>query len=239
MGYIDKIFGGLLNGNPSRLRLYAENKSFADMIPADALVLDAGAGDAPYKHLLTHTRYESADFEMVDKPYAKSTYVCDLKSIPVEDGRYEYIFFNQVMEHLPQPHLVLKELFRVLKPGGKLIYTAPLFYEEHEQPYDFYRYTQFGIKFLFNDAGFSFERLDWMDGYYATIGYQLNGMSRYLPSRPRRIVDGTLGVLLSPLFILLRLQLAGLSILFHWLEMKNKITTRGYPINYIAILSRP
>jgi SAM-dependent methyltransferase len=239
MGVTDKIFGSLMDRNSSRLRLYAENKSFAETIPSNALVLDAGAGEAPYKHLLQHANYESADFELVDKPYAKSTYVCDLKSIPVEDARYDYIFFNQVMEHLPQPHLVLKELFRVLKPGGKLIYTAPLFYEEHEQPYDFYRYTQFGVKFLFNEAGFSFQRLDWMDGYYATVGYQLNTISRYLPARPGQIASGGLGLLLAPVFMVLRLQLAALSILFHWLEMKNKITTHGYPKNYVAILSRP
>jgi SAM-dependent methyltransferase len=239
MGVTNKIFGSLMDRNSSRLRLYAENKSFAETIPSNALVLDAGSGEAPYKHLLQHANYESADFELVDKPYAKSTYVCDLKSIPVEDARYDYIFFNQVMEHLPQPHLVLKELFRVLKPGGKLIYTAPLFYEEHEQPYDFYRYTQFGVKFLFNEAGFSFQRLDWMDGYYATVGYQLNTISRYLPARPGHIASGGLGLLLAPAFMLLRLQLAALSILFHWLEMKNKITTHGYPKNYVAILSRP
>ena len=239
MGVTNKIFGSLMDRNSSRLRLYAENKSFAETIPSNALVLDAGSGHAPYKHLLQHTNYESADFELVDKPYAKSTYVCDLKFIPVEDARYDYIFFNQVMEHLPQPHLVLKELFRVLKPGGKLIYTAPLFYEEHEQPYDFYRYTQFGVKFLFNEAGFSFQRLDWLDGYYATVGYQLNTISRYLPARPGQIANGGLGLILAPAFMLFRLQLAALSILFHWLEMKNKITTHGYPKNYVAILSRP
>jgi SAM-dependent methyltransferase len=239
VSFTDKIFGGLINRNSSRLRLYAENKLFAENIPADSLVLDAGAGDAPYKSLLAHTRYESADFEMVDKPYAKSTYVCDLQSIPVEDARFDYIFFNQTMEHLPQPHLALKELFRVLKPGGKLIYTAPLFYEEHEQPYDFYRYTQFGIRFLFEGAGFEFERLDWLEGYYSAVGYQVDTMARYLPAKPAQIMDGPLGYVLSPLFVVLKVQLAALKVFFHWLEMKKKVTTRGFPKNYVAILIRP
>src|SRR6266404_4247488 len=69
----------LMDTNSSRYRLWLENKRFADSIPAGALVLDAGAGDAPYKNLLTHVVYESADFEKVDKVCAKSTYVCDLK----------------------------------------------------------------------------------------------------------------------------------------------------------------
>ena len=114
--------------NSSRFRLDQENRGFAETIPQGSLVLDAGAGSQPYRYLLEHTQYESADFEAVDKVYAKSTYVCDLKAIPVENNRFDYILFNQVMEHLPEPSAVLKELNRVLKPGGKMIYTGPLFY---------------------------------------------------------------------------------------------------------------
>src|SRR6266478_4475984 len=66
----------LMQANSSRYRLWLENKRFADSIPPGALILDAGAGDAPYKSLVTHAVYESADFEKVDKAYAKSTYVC-------------------------------------------------------------------------------------------------------------------------------------------------------------------
>jgi SAM-dependent methyltransferase len=235
--------GGLLRRlmaiNSSRKRLFSENRIFAEAIPPGAIVLDAGAGDAPYKPLFAHTIYESADFEKVDKPYAQSTHVCDLKSIPVEDCRYDYIVFNQVMEHLPEPMLILKELFRVLKPGGKIIYTAPLFYEEHEQPYDYYRYTQFAVRYLFSEAGFAFDKLEWLDGYYATVAYQMNTMARYLPTNPIDVAPGLLGILLSPFLLLLRSQMAALSILFHWLEMKQKITSRGYPKNYVAVLSRP
>ncbi|WP_322513018.1 class I SAM-dependent methyltransferase, partial [Chloroflexus sp.] len=113
----------LFKFNSSRYRLWQENAAFAAAIPQGALVLDAGAGEAPYQSLFRHTRYESADFQKVNKPYAPSTYVCDLKSIPVEDNRFDFIVFNQVMEHLPEPKLVLNELYRVLKPGGKMIYT--------------------------------------------------------------------------------------------------------------------
>lgn len=112
-------------------------------MPAGALVLDAGAGTAPYAELFSHARYESADFEKLEKEYA-STYVCDLGAIPVEDARYDAVVFNQVMEHLPEPARVLAELGRVIKPGGRMIYTGPFFYEEHEGPYDFYRYTRSG-----------------------------------------------------------------------------------------------
>ena len=69
-----------------------------------------------------------------------------------------------------------------------MIYSGPLFYEEHEQPYDFYRYTQFGLRYLFSSAGFIIERLAWLEGYLGTVGYQLNTMARYLP--PNRAILG-------------------------------------------------
>lgn len=225
--------------NSSRKRLYWENENFARSIPPGSMVLDAGAGNAPYKHLVSHANYESADFEKVDKEYAKSTYVCDLNDIPVEDGRYDFVLFNQVMEHLPEPRLVLKELFRVMKPGGRLIYTGPLFYEEHEQPYDFFRYTSFGVQLLFQQAGFAVQRLDWLEGYFGTVAYQMNRMGQYLPTRPSSIARGVLGVVLCPLMILLKAQMIALSVLFHWLETRMKYTDRGYPKNYVAVVAKP
>ena len=108
--------------NSSRIHLASYNREFASQVPAGALVLDAGAGRSPYKELFGHARYESADFEQVDKKYAPSTYVCDLARIPVESGRFDFVVFNQVLEHLPEPKSVLVELNRVLKKGGKTVH---------------------------------------------------------------------------------------------------------------------
>src|SRR5687768_9225332 len=165
--------------NSSRVCLHRENEAFSKTVPEGAMVLDAGAGNQPYRQLFMHCTYEAADFEKVDKPYAKSTYVCDLAHIPVEDGRFDVVIFNQVMEHLPDPLSVLKELARVLKPGGRMICTAPLFYEEHEEPYDFFRYTQFAWRHLIREAGLTLERLDWMEGYMGTVAYQLETSAKY------------------------------------------------------------
>lgn len=225
----------MMDFNSSRYRLWEENAAFASGVPNGALVLDAGSGNAPYRPLFKHSRYETADFEKVDKTYEPSTYVCDLKSIPVESARFDYIVFNQVMEHLPEPTLVLNELNRILKDGGQIIYTGPLFYEEHEQPYDFYRYTQFGLRHLFGTTGFQIERLDWLEGYFGTVGYQLKSMSRCLPWKPRDLNGGLLGHVLSPFVLLWKLQCAVASIVFHQLEKRIKFQARGYPKNYVVV----
>ena len=82
---------------------------------------------------------------MKAKTYTEQDYVCDLAAIPVDDARFDHVRLTQVLEHLPEPATVLAELRRVLKPGGTLWLTAPLFYAEHERPYDFFRYTPFGL----------------------------------------------------------------------------------------------
>lgn len=233
-----KYLRGLLDFNSSRYRLWQENAAFAASVPNGALVLDAGAGDAPYKSLFRHAKYESADFEKVKRIDGSSTYVCDLQSIPVEDCRFDFITFNQVMEHLPEPKLVLAELYRVLKPGGKMIYTAPLFFEEHQQPYDFYRYTQFGLRYLFSSTEFVIERIDWLEGYFATVAYQLNSMSRYLPRKPRDLGLGLTGYGLAPIMLLLKIGFAACSVLFHRLETSTKFVARGYPKNYVAVVRK-
>ncbi|RVT90189.1 class I SAM-dependent methyltransferase [Sphingomonas crocodyli] len=210
-----------------------ENENFATTISPGSLVLDAGAGDQPYRHCFSHCTYEAADFEKVDKPYAKSTYVCDLSSIPVADARFDAIVFNQVMEHLSDPLTVLKELRRVLKPGGRMICTAPLFYEEHEVPYDFYRYTQFGWRHLLAKAGFEIEKIGWMEGYLGTVAYQLQTAARYLPIRPRDIAPGGLGYVALPAVALTKFASHLCARLFYRLDEKHRYTAKGFPKNYV------
>jgi SAM-dependent methyltransferase len=234
MNYLRSLF----MFNSSRYRLWQECLAFAALVPDGALVLDAGSGNAPYKDLFQHAQYESADFQKASRTYTSSTYVCDLKSIPVEDCRFDFIMFTQVMEHLPEPQLVLAELYRVLKVDGKMMYTGSLFYEEHEQPYDFYRYTQFGLRHLFNSTGFLIGRLDWLEGYFGTVGYQLNCMARYLPCKPSQLNYGLIGYGLAPLLALLKIGFAACSILFNLLETCIKFEGRGYPKNYVVLASK-
>jgi len=234
------VISRLLEFNSSRKRLFLENKSFANAVPQGSLVLDAGAGDAPYRGLFAHARYESADFLSSDRKYAKPTYECDLAEIPVEADRFDFVVFNQVMEHLPEPGRVAQELFRVLKPSGKMIYTGPLFFEEHEQPYDFYRYTSFGVRHVFGRAGFVVDRLDWLEGFFGTAGYALSALARFLPWKPSEMCGaGLLAWALCPAMFFLKAFFTVLAAALHRLEMIVKCTGRGFPKNYVAILSKP
>lgn len=126
----------------------------------------------------------------------------------------------------------------VLKPGGKILITGPLFYEEHEQPYDFYRYTQYGFRHLIERTGMSVERLEWLEGYYGTLGYEFNRVAHHLPWRPQDISREPDRYLLPlPFFALKAFSLLA-SVVFHRLELREKFVSSGYPKNYAIIATK-
>ena len=231
----------LLRFNSSRTRLENEIAAFAADLPAGSAVLDAGArrGPLPIPVRSCDLRVGPTSSRST-RAYGDTTYVCDLRSLPVDDDRFDAVVFSQVMEHLPDPDLVVAELRRVLRPGGRLFYSGPLFFEEHEQPYDFLPVQRrSGCGSCWERAGFELERLDWLEGYLGTVGYQLNRMARYLPIQPNRLGGGLRGVTAAAAFVPLRLGFAVLAVLFHRLELRAKVTDRGYPKNYVAVAVKP
>jgi SAM-dependent methyltransferase len=226
-------------GNSSRDYLLEFARVAAGSVPEGALVLDAGAGSSPYAELFAHARYESADFQQVDgKRYVPVTHVCDLREIPVEDGRYDLVLCSQVLEHLPEPLAVLSEFHRVLRDDGQLWITCPLFYCEHEQPYDFYRYTQYGLAHLIEGAGFRVDDLEWLEGFFGTLGYQARYAAEHLPVEPRTYGGGLRGGAYAAVARLARPVLRRSSSVLTGLDLAVRVTDRGMPKNYAAVASK-
>jgi SAM-dependent methyltransferase len=164
-----------------------------------SLVLDAGSGGGPYRSCFAQHRYESADFE--NAPGVD--YVCDLARTPIQADRYDLVVCTQVLEHVPNPGMVLSELYRLLKPGAQLWLSTPLFYEEHMQPYDFFRYTRFGLTRLFEDAGFVVSEITELEGYYGSLSYQMAFAAANLPLSPKQYGGGVAGLIGAAVALLL------------------------------------
>jgi SAM-dependent methyltransferase len=226
-------------GNSSRVYLHRFLERAAQTVEAGQLVLDAGAGRAPYRDLFAHARYETADFLAVKgKKYVAPDYVCDLVEIPVEDARFDHVLLTQVLEHIPEPPRVVAELHRVLKPGGTLWLTAPLFYAEHERPYDFFRYTQFGLRRLLESAGFEVQELDWMEGYLGTLSYQARLMGRSLPASRADYGGGLKGAALASVAQVSKRIAPHAADALANLDLKYKLVGKGLPKNYQAVAKK-
>jgi len=120
-------------------------------IPAGARILDAGAGELRNKPLCSHLNYVSQDFGEFkgndpnapglgsNKPWDTSQIdiVSDITHIPEPDASFDAVLCSEVFEHLPNPIDALRELARLLKPGGKLVFTAPFCSITHQAPFFF------------------------------------------------------------------------------------------------------
>jgi SAM-dependent methyltransferase len=125
----------------------------------EGVVLDVGCGQQPYRHLFNARSYVGLE---IDTEQNRASKKADLfysgDRFPLEDSSVDVVICNQVFEHVFNPLSFLTEVKRVLKPGGKLILTAPFMWEEHESPHDFARYTSFGLDHLLRNHGFKLLR---------------------------------------------------------------------------------
>lgn len=165
--------------NPSRDKLQNFVYEASMSLRANSLVLDAGAGEGMYQHLFANMQYFSIDLCKVSKAYGRISAISDLSKIPFQSNSFDAVICTQVLEHVNDPAAVLNELNRVLNPNGTIWLSAPFFYEQHEIPYDFYRYTQFGLTHLLEKTGFKVKRLEWLEGYQGALAYQLNSAAQY------------------------------------------------------------
>ena len=118
--------------------------------------LDFGCGSMPYKSIFSVDSYiglehESSIFRYSD---SNSVFFYDGTNFPFADKSFDSIFSTETFEHIFNLPHVLSEINRVLRSDGYLLITLPFVWPEHEKPFDFARYTSFGITSLLENAGF-------------------------------------------------------------------------------------
>ncbi len=173
--------------------------AIAGELPAGARVLDVGAGDQPYRELFAHVDYVTSDWENSVHPGARQVdIVAPGDDPPVDEGSFDAVISTQVLEHVAEPGDVAAELFRVLRPDGRLYMTVPLAWEEHEAPYDFFRYTRFGLAHVLTGAGFDAIDVEPRNDAYTTIAQLLRNTADITSREPdglepqRRLANGSL-----------------------------------------------
>lgn len=164
----------------------------AQTVPAGSRVLDVGAGSCPYRGWFSHCVYKTQDFAQLSPEqlrhgnYGEIDYVCDAGHIPVPDATFDVVLCTEMLEHVPEPLVVIAEFARILRPGGRIILTAPLGSGIHQEPYHYYGgYTPYWYEKFLSEKGFSKIEIEANAGFFRFYGQE---SLRFLQlSRPFRL----------------------------------------------------
>ena len=183
--------------------------------------LDVGCGARPYAAFfadytgleLARERYEGTPAEVCGSALA----------LPFAAASFDTVLSSQVLEHVPEPWLMMEEMGRVLKPGGFLLLSAPHIWGLHEVPHDYFRFTCYGLESLARRAGLDPVETKPMAGYWVTAGTRF---CYYLRRFERRLF----GPLLWPIYALIQCSSLGL-------DRLHRVDSDAW--NYLLIAQRP
>ena len=154
----------------SRIAVQAMIEPYRAMIGEHARgrMLDLGCGDVPY-----YPWYRERVSAITCVDWSASLHgrshvdrEVDLNGeLPFAAESFDTVLLADVLEHIAAPGLLLREIARVLSPGGKLLITVPFLYQVHEAPHDYFRYTEFALTRLCSDAGFASTEVQAYGGY--------------------------------------------------------------------------
>lgn len=184
-----------------RMRLLASFESTAASLDL-SLVLDVGCGEQPWRRRIEDAggRYVGVDLRgYVAAPSPDA--VWDGRCLPVRPGSATAVLLTEVLEHVPQPQALLREVHRVLAPGGCCYLTVPFLWPLHDSPFDEYRYTPFALRRLAADAGFEVAHLWHLGGWDASLARMIGLWVRRRPMN--RWVRAALSFVLLPVVVAL------------------------------------
>lgn len=122
---------------------------------AHGVLLDIGCGNKPYEGMFDGrvTRYIGCD--AAQSSNSRADVISSATELPFKDASCDTVLITQVIEHVADHRTLLREAFRILRGKGVLILSGPMYWELHEEPYDFFRFTEHGLRFLLEDSRFA------------------------------------------------------------------------------------
>lgn len=139
------------------------------MFPKSTNVLDIGGkkirkrGQFDIGKHLVKVKYANID------PSTNPDYLCDGSNIPVKNNSFDLVICSELLEHVREPTLILKEAYRILKLGGVLLICVPFLFRIHSDPYDFGRYTDYYWRTVLKEIGFTRITIEKQGLYYSVL----------------------------------------------------------------------
>jgi SAM-dependent methyltransferase len=129
-------------------------------------VLDIGSADSWIQpHLPSSVHYIALDYPATGRDLygSRPQVFADAAELPFPDAQFDGVICLEVLEHVTAPATVMSEIARVLRPGGTAWISMPFLYPLHDAPFDFQRYTEFGLRRDTESAGMDVIALDKRD----------------------------------------------------------------------------
>jgi SAM-dependent methyltransferase len=211
-------------------------------LSAGARVLDAGAGECVYKPFFSHCRYRAVDLAVGEARwnYMNLDCIAELHRLAFRTEAFDAVVCTQVLEHLNRPVESVAEMHRVLRVGGTLYLTAPMAHPEHQVPYDFFRYTSYGLRSVMRDAGFDQCEVVPFGGLLTRWAYELPRAMALFPGTGLKSGRLSLaGVALVPLRIAAHVAIQVVQPFLAYLDRYDKDRTDPFGWYVIAKKDRP
>jgi SAM-dependent methyltransferase len=167
------------------------------------IVYDLGCGVRPYEHDIKRYANSYVGVDWSNTLHGlRAEIVADLNQpLPIESSVANTVVSFQVLEHLREPQTMVNEAFRILRDNGRIFISVPFQWWVHEAPYDYFRYTCYGLEHILSKAGFVDIQVEAINGFWVMWALKFNyHTSRYIRGhRPTRML---MRVLLTPLWFL-------------------------------------
>ncbi len=132
-------------------------------------LLDIGCGNKPYEKMFPRvTRYVGCD--VVQSSDRRADVLAQATNVPFCADSFHTVFSSQVIEHVAEHQKIFAEAYRVLKEDGCFIVSGPMYWHLHEEPHDYFRFTKYGLQFLFQTVGFEVVEIIPNGGKWALLG---------------------------------------------------------------------
>ena len=134
------------------------------------VVIDVGCGEQPYRPCLRgFRRYIGFDLPVAHDRGTHADAFGDALALPFADGCADAVLCTEVIEHVTDPPLMLAEFARVLMPEGFVLLSSPFTWQLHDEPHDYWRFTEFGLRLLFERAGFRILEIRPINGFAGAL----------------------------------------------------------------------
>lgn len=148
--------------------------------------------------------------------------VADIRKLPFKDGSLDMVVCEAVLEHVPEPDTVIKEISRVVKPDGYVYVSVPFLYPFHASPDDYYRWSRNGLRQAFSE----FEEVE--SGMRAGPMAALQGLLMHILAIPFSLGLKHLYIFWSQFFMVVLAPLKILDIFFSFSSKAHEVAADIY-----------